>query len=44
MLAEPVEAGNPHGWQIKSDWPPDFKDDFKMRVRRAWEVSGGYKH
>eukprot|EP00438_Fugacium_kawagutii_P025850 Skav231405 [mRNA] locus=scaffold4039:34517:35209:- [translate_table: standard] len=32
LLAEDVGPNNPHGWEIKSDWPKDYKHNFKMRI------------
>ena len=40
LLAEEIAANNPHGWQIKNDWPKDYKQNFKMRVALRKHESG----
>ncbi|CAJ1383251.1 unnamed protein product [Effrenium voratum] len=41
LLAEEVGPGNPHGWEIKSDWAKDYsKQQFKMRVSLRSHESG----
>ncbi|CAE8705341.1 unnamed protein product [Polarella glacialis] len=40
LLKEPVDAGNPHGWQIKKPWPATYRDNFKMRVCLRKHESG----
>jgi hypothetical protein len=40
LLKEPVDTGNPHGWQIKKPWPATYRDDFKMRVCLRKHESG----
>ena len=33
-----------YGWQIKSDWPREYKHDFKMRVSLRPHESGNPNH
>jgi len=41
LLKEPLDAGNPHGWKIKKDWPAHFVNgNFKMRVALRKHESG----
>jgi len=44
LLAEDLSEGNFHGWQIKSDWPQEYKNDFKMRVSLRPHECGNPNH
>ena len=44
LLAGDLKEGNTHGWQIKSDWPGEYKHDFQMRVSLRPHESGNPNH